>query len=61
MTVPSQNCITDEIKRKPNFSNTWHHSNQNFSSYRPYTRVYSKVSGLAAWSDNCEWYSSLPL
>jgi hypothetical protein len=25
------------------------------------TKVYSKVSGLAAWSENCEWYSSLPL
>jgi hypothetical protein len=24
-------------------------------------RVYSKVSGLAAWSENCKWYSSLPL
>jgi hypothetical protein len=24
-------------------------------------RVYPKVSGLAAWSENCEWYSSLPL
>jgi hypothetical protein len=23
------------------------------------TRVYPKVSGLAAWSDNCKWYSSL--
>jgi len=22
---------------------------------------YPKVSGLAAWSENCEWYSSLPL
>jgi len=21
----------------------------------------SKVSGLAAWSENCKWYSSLPL
>jgi hypothetical protein len=20
-----------------------------------------KVSGLAAWSENCKWYSSLPL
>jgi hypothetical protein len=27
----------------------------------PYTRVYPKVSGLAAWSENCKWYSSLPL
>jgi hypothetical protein len=25
------------------------------------TGVYPKVSGLAAWSDNCKWYSSLPL
>jgi hypothetical protein len=23
--------------------------------------VYPKVSGLAAWSKNCKWYSSLPL
>jgi hypothetical protein len=27
----------------------------------PNTRVYPKVSGLAAWSENCKWYSSLPL
>jgi len=25
------------------------------------TKVYPKVSGLAAWSQNCKWYSSLPL
>jgi hypothetical protein len=24
-------------------------------------RVYPKVSGLAAWSENCKWYSSLPV
>jgi hypothetical protein len=24
-------------------------------------RVYPKVSGLAAWSENCKRYSSLPL
>jgi len=24
------------------------------------TRLYPKVSGLAAWSENCKWYSSLP-
>jgi hypothetical protein len=23
--------------------------------------VYPKVSGLAAWSENCKWYSCLPL
>jgi hypothetical protein len=26
-----------------------------------FRRVYPKVSGLAAWSENCKWYSSLPL
>jgi hypothetical protein len=26
-----------------------------------YTWVYPKVSGLTAWSENYEWYSSLPL
>jgi hypothetical protein len=26
-----------------------------------YTRLYPKVRGLAAWSENCKWYSSLPL
>jgi hypothetical protein len=25
------------------------------------TRVKPKVSGLAAWNENCNWYSSLPL
>jgi hypothetical protein len=25
------------------------------------TKVYPKVSGLAAWSENCKWCSSLPL
>jgi hypothetical protein len=25
------------------------------------TRMYPEVSGLAAWSQNCKWYSSLPL
>jgi hypothetical protein len=25
------------------------------------TRMYSKVSRLASWSENCKWYSSLPL
>jgi hypothetical protein len=27
----------------------------------PSTRVYLKVSGLAAWGENCKWYSPLPL
>jgi hypothetical protein len=25
------------------------------------TRVYPKVSGLAAWNENCKWYSTLQL
>jgi len=25
------------------------------------TKVYPEVSGLVAWSENCKWYSSLPL
>jgi len=25
------------------------------------TMVYPKVSGLAAWSENCKYHSSLPL
>jgi hypothetical protein len=25
------------------------------------TRVYPKVSGFAAWSENCKWYRSMPL
>jgi hypothetical protein len=24
-------------------------------------KVYPKASGLTAWSENCKWYSSLPL
>jgi hypothetical protein len=28
---------------------------------RRHTRVHPEVSGLAAWSENCKWYSSLPL
>jgi hypothetical protein len=26
-----------------------------------HTRMYPKVFGLDAWSENCKWYSSLPL
>jgi hypothetical protein len=26
-----------------------------------FTRAYPKVSGLAAWSENCKWYGFLPL
>jgi len=32
--------------------------------FRPHTntctRVYPEVSGLAAWSEDCKWYNSLP-
>jgi len=26
----------------------------------PYMKTYPKVSGLAAWRENCKWYSPLP-
>jgi hypothetical protein len=29
--------------------------------YQQIMRVYPKVSGLAVWSENCKWYSFLPL
>jgi hypothetical protein len=32
-----------------------------YRSRPQYMRVYPKVSGLTAWSENCKWYSSLPL
>jgi hypothetical protein len=28
---------------------------------KKYKRVHPNVSGLAAWSENCKWYSSVPL
>jgi hypothetical protein len=34
---------------------------RNLSLPACFTRVYPEVSGLAAWSENCKWYSSLPL
>jgi hypothetical protein len=30
-------------------------------SYHTHTKMYPKVSGLAAWSENCKRYSYLPL
>jgi hypothetical protein len=32
-----------------------------FTYYIRHKRVYPKVSGMATWSENCKWYSSLPL
>jgi hypothetical protein len=32
-----------------------------YTSTKQYTMRYPKVSGLAAWSENCKWYSFLPL
>jgi len=34
---------------------------QNMTVQETYMRVYPKVSGLAARSENCKWQSSLPL
>jgi hypothetical protein len=34
---------------------------QSFTKISPInSKVYPKVPGLAAWSENCKWYSSLP-
>jgi hypothetical protein len=40
------------------FLNAWFTT---FHTSSGFTRVYPKVSGLAVWSENCKWYSSLPL
>jgi hypothetical protein len=34
---------------------------ENYAISTHYTIVYPEVSGLIAWSENCKWYSSLPL
>jgi len=39
----------------------WYFIKYTSSLRRHYTRVCPKVSGLVAWSENCKWYSSLPL
>jgi len=36
-------------------------SSETLVCYQKITRVYSKVSGLAVWSESYKWYSSLPL
>jgi hypothetical protein len=41
-------------------ANRWMNANGKLDTSQ-YTRVYPKVPGLAAWSQNCKWYSSLPL
>jgi hypothetical protein len=35
--------------------------NDQKNTRKKHTRVYPKVSGLAAWSENCKWYISVPL
>jgi hypothetical protein len=40
---------------------TEHHAMKVYVGSGGKTKVYPKVSGLAAWSENCKWYSSLPL
>jgi hypothetical protein len=37
--------------------------NSSFTKVHQYDamRMYPKVSGLVAWSENCKWYISLPL
>jgi hypothetical protein len=49
-----------EVFRSENNQNLNHTVTQEMCVYA-YTRVYPKVSGLAARSENCKWYGSLPL
>jgi hypothetical protein len=36
-------------------------SNRKLQRIKAIKRVYPEVPVLAAWSENCKWYSSLPL
>jgi hypothetical protein len=45
-----ESCIRNNLKSK---NVKW--------GFAVHLRVYPEVSGLATWSDNCKWYSSLPL
>jgi hypothetical protein len=38
-----------------------HNFGREIKNTTAHTRVYPKVSGLAVWSENSKWYSSLPL
>jgi hypothetical protein len=42
-------------------SSLWCIFNNRQGQRTTYMRVYPKVSGLAAWSENCKWFSSLTL
>jgi hypothetical protein len=56
-TVKSQKhtyIVSFTISHQELFVNTHTHTHI-------HTKVYPNVSGLAAWSENCKWYSSLPL
>jgi hypothetical protein len=46
------------VKYVPNYLQT---AEFNHTDSEKDTRVSPKVSGLAVWSENCKWYSSLPL
>jgi hypothetical protein len=46
------NCVNVKLLQKQTHCCRTNHST--------HTRVDPKVSGLAAWSENCKWYSSLP-
>jgi hypothetical protein len=64
-TVAFQPIMTEReipfeyIRNIPQMYNAWRTTVCRGSGHD--TRVYPKVSGLAAWSENCKWYVSLPL
>jgi hypothetical protein len=49
-SVVWKTCINEQVL---------HVNRANYQRY--YKSLYRKVSGLAAWSENCKWYSSLTL
>jgi hypothetical protein len=51
----------NKAKDRTNNAIKEHETRSEISCKKKYTRAYPKVSGLAAWSENCKWYSSLRL
>jgi len=54
-------CHVFEENVAPVFSQHAKQGDRNSVGKTIHRRVCPKVSGLAAWSENCKWYGSLPL
>jgi len=64
-TLANKNYFYSKVSIRLNLGNDYRGSDYYFQLYRAlswkHMRMYPKVSGLAAWSENCKWYSSVPL